>query len=75
MADASGLEQTIGAVRKEVWVVYDQYKGYQQKVLEVVDTGKAHAECECGTTLTIVLNVYFAIGGQVDVVRNHILRL
>lgn len=57
MVDPSGLEQTIGAVRKEVWVVYDQYKGYQQKVLEVVDTGKAHAECECGITVIILVNV------------------
>jgi len=57
VADPSGLEQTIGAVRKEVWVFYDQYKGYQQKVLEVVDTGKAHAECESGITVTILLNV------------------
>lgn len=57
MVDPSGLEQTIGAVRKEVWVVYDQYKGYQQRVLEVVDTGKTHAECECGFTVTILVNV------------------
>lgn len=57
MADPSELEQTIGAVRKEVWVFYDQYKGYQQKVLEVVDVGKAHAECECGITVTILVNM------------------
>lgn len=57
MADPSELEQTIGAVRKEVWVIYDQYKGYQQKVLEVVDVGKAHAECEYGITVTILVNV------------------
>lgn len=57
VADPSELEQTIGAVRKEVWVFYDQYKGYEQKVLEVVDTGKAHAECECGITVTILVNM------------------
>lgn len=57
VADPAGLEQTIGVVRKEVWVFYDQYKGYQQKVLEVVDTGIAHAECECGITVTILVNV------------------
>jgi hypothetical protein len=45
--EPSVLEQTIGAVRKELWVFYDQYKGYQQKVLEVVETGKAHSECKC----------------------------
>jgi len=48
VADPSELEQTIGAVRKEVWVFYDQYKGYQQKVVEVVDVGKAHAESTLG---------------------------
>jgi hypothetical protein len=57
VADPSGLEKTIGAVRKEVWVLYDQYKGYQQRVLEVVDVGKAHTECECGITVTILVNV------------------
>jgi hypothetical protein len=47
LEEPSGLEQMIGAVRKELWVFYDQYKGYQQKVLEVVETGKAHSECKC----------------------------
>jgi hypothetical protein len=47
MEEPSGLEQMIGAVRKEVWAFYDQYKGYQLKVLEVVETGKAHSECKC----------------------------
>lgn len=45
--EPSGLEHMIGAVRKELWVFYDQYKGYQQKVLEVVETGKAHSQCKC----------------------------
>jgi hypothetical protein len=45
--EPSGLEQMIGAVRKELWVFYDQYKGYELKVLEVVETGKAHSECKC----------------------------
>jgi hypothetical protein len=55
--DPSGLEQMIGALRKEVWVFYDEYKGYQQKVVEFVDTGKAHAECECRITVAILVNV------------------
>ncbi|XP_023727818.1 MICOS complex subunit MIC27 isoform X3 [Cryptotermes secundus] len=42
--EPSRLEQMIGAMRKEVWVFYDQYKGYQLRVLEIVSTGKAHAE-------------------------------
>lgn len=46
--DPSGLEQMIGTVRKELWVFYGQYKGYQRKVLEVVDIGKAHAESTLG---------------------------
>lgn len=44
--EPSRLEQMIGAMRKEVWVFYDQYQGYQLKVLEIVNTGKSHAECK-----------------------------
>jgi hypothetical protein len=44
--EPSGLEQMIGAVRKEVWSFYGQYQGYQLKVLEIVNTGMAHAECK-----------------------------
>lgn len=62
----------IGSLRKELWVFCDQYKGYQQKVLEVVDTGKAHAECKCRTTVTILVKLYWAIGGQVDVVLKYL---
>jgi hypothetical protein len=43
-----GLEKMIGAIRKEVWVFYGQYQGYQVKALEIVNTGKAHAECKHG---------------------------
>jgi hypothetical protein len=55
--DPSGLEQMIGTVRKELWVFYGQYKGYQRKVLEVVDIGKAHAECECRVMVDILVNI------------------
>jgi hypothetical protein len=44
--EPSELEQMIGAMRKELWAFYGQYQGYQLKVLEVVNTGKAHAECK-----------------------------
>ncbi|XP_069702265.1 MICOS complex subunit MIC27 isoform X1 [Periplaneta americana] len=42
--EPSSLEKTICAVRKEVWAFYGQYKDCQQKVIQFVETGKAHSE-------------------------------
>ncbi|XP_068086497.1 MICOS complex subunit MIC27 isoform X2 [Anabrus simplex] len=43
-SERSSLEEAIGAVRKELWVWYDQCQGYRQKIIEVVEVGKAHTE-------------------------------
>lgn len=42
--EPTGLEQMIGAARKELWVFYGQYKDFEKKAMEIVETGKAHSE-------------------------------
>ncbi|XP_071455499.1 MICOS complex subunit MIC27 isoform X2 [Hetaerina americana] len=40
----SDLEAAVSVVRKELWVYVDDLDRYKQKVVEFVETGKAHSE-------------------------------
>lgn len=42
----SGMEETVGNIRKELWVWQDNIKGYRHKVVDVYRTSVQQASCK-----------------------------